>query len=89
MNDEQNTSGGNQNGTNRGWRDGTKTSSLMSPCLHCPDRCEGCHGRCDAYAEYQKTRDVIRKAKQADYEYNEVFAEKLKRLHRMFGKKRR
>lgn len=23
-----------------------------SPCFNCPDRCAGCHGKCEQYAEW-------------------------------------
>lgn len=29
-------------------------SKLQSPCYQCPDRSEGCHGKCEKYIEFSK-----------------------------------
>lgn len=43
-----------------------------SPCKDCPDRCVGCHAKCEKYLSWKKHEEeleAIRKAKEADIMY--------------------
>lgn len=34
-----------------------------APCLNCPDREPGCHGKCELYAEWRRPFEVAKDAK--------------------------
>ena len=36
---------------------------IKAPCYQCPDRCEGCHGRCEKYLAYKEENDSRRDQK--------------------------
>lgn len=31
---------------------------MRAPCYNCPERKEGCHGKCDKYAAYKKEKEA-------------------------------
>lgn len=35
----------------------------VSPCYKCPNHCVGCHGKCEAYKEYNELNKLRRKNK--------------------------
>lgn len=39
---------------------------MNTPCHHCQDRHQGCHGECEKYAGFRKMVDSARKEEQKD-----------------------
>lgn len=39
---------------------------MIAPCMNCPDRAPGCHGKCERYAEFAKEREAIRQKQYLD-----------------------
>lgn len=48
-------------------------TAVESPCLNCPERHEGCHGKCEAYKNYKiasaKEKEEIKRRKDAFLSY--------------------
>lgn len=39
---------------------------MITPCYHCQDRHQGCHGKCEKYAEYRKLIESAQKEERKD-----------------------
>jgi hypothetical protein len=59
-----------------------------SPCFNCPDRCAGCHGKCERYAEWHNNHvDEQRRIRTIQEELNTMRSYKVECALR--NKKRR
>ena len=45
---------------------------MRCPCRGCPDRSEGCHGRCERYRAYDLERREIRREKLANRDVTDI-----------------
>lgn len=43
---------------------------MICPCKDCQNRKVGCHGSCEAYKEFQRSREAALAAKQKDVDAN-------------------
>lgn len=62
---------------------GRMMNMVLPPCKDCPDRVLSCHSRCERFAEYQRKKDVERKAIQRERDrFSEFPAEIKKKLNK-------
>ena len=53
---------------------------MQVPCLDCPDRAVGCHGKCKRYKAWQEYKEVERAARREHNEKNTALYEMARKL---------
>jgi hypothetical protein len=59
-----------------------KDIKKKSPCLNCPDRFPGCHGKCETYAAWKEPFVRIREIRARENEADNVAIERVKKANR-------
>lgn len=50
-----------------------------APCLHCPDRFPGCHGKCERYIKWREPYLAIREARLKNIEADSVAVNRIRK----------
>lgn len=54
-------------------------ASVDCPCKGCSDRAVGCHSSCDAYAQYTKELEEVRRKIFREHEHDKYFSQAKRR----------
>lgn len=60
----------------------TGVSAMKQPCYQCPDRCMGCHGRCERYKEYKAEMEIVKRKRQEESAFVDAIMEAKRRRNK-------